>query len=46
MSRQRRPACNAKQRTCPPLQGWSPERSRKLGGAMLEAVLAVAPRLR
>jgi len=28
------------------LQGWSPERSRKLGAAMLDAVLAVAPILR
>ncbi|PRW39306.1 zinc carboxypeptidase [Chlorella sorokiniana] len=29
-----------------PEQGWSPERSMKLGGAMLEAVLAVTPQLR
>lgn len=28
------------------MQGWSPERSMKLGGAMLEAVLAVTPQLR
>lgn len=28
------------------LQGWSPERSMRLGGAMLEAVLAVVPQLR
>ncbi|KAI3431588.1 hypothetical protein D9Q98_004638 [Chlorella vulgaris] len=27
-------------------QGWSPERSRKLGAAMLDAVLAVVPKLR
>lgn len=27
-------------------QGWSPERSQRLGGALLEAVLAVAPNLR
>ncbi|PSC73595.1 peptidase carboxypeptidase A [Micractinium conductrix] len=29
-----------------PEQGWSPERSMRLGAAMLDAVLAVAPRLR
>lgn len=29
-----------------PIQGWSPERSMHLGAAMLEAVLAVAPKLR
>ena len=28
------------------LQGWSPERSMRLGGSMLDAVLAVAPKLR
>lgn len=27
-------------------QGWSPERSRRLGASMLDAVLAVAPKLR
>jgi murein tripeptide amidase MpaA len=29
-----------------PEQGWSPERARKLGASMLDAVLAVAPKLR
>jgi hypothetical protein len=27
-------------------QGWSPERSMRLGGAMLDAILAVVPQLR
>ncbi|GAB4814125.1 hypothetical protein N2152v2_001171 [Parachlorella kessleri] len=29
-----------------PLQGWSPERAARLGGSMLDAVLAVVPQLR
>jgi hypothetical protein len=29
-----------------PIQGWSPERSMKLGASMLHAVLAVLPQLR
>lgn len=29
-----------------PEQGWSPERSMRLGGSMLDAILAVAPNLR
>lgn len=29
-----------------PVQGWSPERSARLGAAMLDAVVAVLPKLR
>lgn len=29
-----------------PEQGWSPERSQRLGAALLQAILEVAPRLR
>lgn len=29
-----------------PEQGWSPERSRRLGAALLQAILQVAPSLR
>jgi hypothetical protein len=40
------PAPRASNRPLPNLQGWSPERSQRLGGDLLDAVLAVAPTLR